>query len=220
MLRAIVVRNSANAKLGNAHATYASQATCPRRCPFLNHGCYAENSPTGIHTARLNNNDHTADQEIAEEAKLIKQLPDDKPLRLHVVGDASTPAQARQLAKACEARKQPTWTYTHAWGQVPRSAWGSISVLASTESVTMADEAMYQFYAAAMVVSHFPNGDKAWNQDGFTFIPCPAQTRNKTCSECRLCFNDRLLSRKRLVIAFEAHGSRANTVRKELAKCQ
>src|SRR5262249_36720289 len=39
---AVAVETTDNAKLGKVSATYASQATCPRSCPWFGAGCYAE----------------------------------------------------------------------------------------------------------------------------------------------------------------------------------
>jgi hypothetical protein len=44
--------HSQNRKLGGMHVTYAAQVTCPRTCPFLQNGCYAESGHTGIYLAQ------------------------------------------------------------------------------------------------------------------------------------------------------------------------
>ena len=47
----VAVEVSGNRKLGPVSATYVSQRSCPRDCPFLGRGCYAEWGHTGVHSA-------------------------------------------------------------------------------------------------------------------------------------------------------------------------
>ena len=131
-------------------------------------------------------------------------------LRLHVVGDCADDAAALIVSAAAarySARSgQPVWTYTHAWRTVARESWGSVSVRASCETVEQLAEARARGYSGAIVVAEHV-GPKT--VDGIT--PCPQQTKGTTCADCRLCFT------ARATIAFEAHGSKASTVRATLA---
>jgi hypothetical protein len=157
---------------------------------------------------------------------LIARLTGERLLRLHVVGDAKSPACARVLAKACEdyAKRgftphagKKVWTYTHSWRDVPRKDWGSsVSVLASTESARDAKEAMKKGYAVALVVPHHES-ESAYRSDGLTLIPCPNQTRAVTCDKCGLCRDDDRLKRGGLVIAFAAHGKKSAAMAKRLS---
>src|SRR2546421_8042285 len=98
---AIAVETSTNAKLGPVSATYASQASCPRSCPWFGRGCYAESGLTGHTTRRLNRSALRGALRIARaEARAIDALTGDRLLRLHVVGDARTDAAARELGAA------------------------------------------------------------------------------------------------------------------------
>ncbi len=74
---------------------------------------------------------------------------------------------------------------------------------------------MARGYAAAVVVANFER-DSAYPIDGVTVVPCPEQTRGITCRDCGLCRDDERLRSTGLVIAFEAHGSGAGTMRKTL----
>jgi hypothetical protein len=205
------VETSENAKLGPVSATYASQASCPSDCPFRKSGCYAEYGPLGIITHRLNSNETNDPRQIArEEAKAIDQLSGRNHLRLHVVGDARTNSAARILSEASERYSErggmDVWTYTHAWTRVHRSSWGSVSVLASCESPEQVGEAHEKGYATALVVESFRQ-DAAYDHQGIRILPCPAQTRGVTCSDCGLCLNDNRLRESGLTIAFAAHGA-------------
>jgi hypothetical protein len=223
---AIAVETSTNAKLGPVSATYASQASCPRSCPWYGNGCYAERGQVGWQTRRLNRSRVRAAARIAEaEARAIDALTGDRLLRLHVVGDTRTAAAARLLAAAAHryARRgnaprhgRKVWTYTHAWRSVARASWGdAVSVLASVETVKEAREAMRAGYAAAVVACAFER-PSAYPIDGVTVLPCPNQTRGITCRECGLCRDDDRLRSAGLVIAFEAHGSGGASIRKTL----
>src|SRR5215510_10150128 len=163
---ATAVETTDNAKLGPISATYASQASCPRSCPWYGNGCYAERGMVAWQTRRLNRSAVRGAMRIAQaEARAIDVLTGDRLLRLHVVGDARTDAAARELGAAAERysrrgnaprRGRKVWTYTHAWRTVARQSWGeAVSVLASVETVREAREAMAKGYAAAVVVSAF-----------------------------------------------------------------
>jgi len=206
---------SASRKLGDVSVTHVAQASCPDSCPFLHAGCYAENGFLGgFITKRLNRGmDRDIDRlEIARlEAGAIDRLSGERDLRLHVVGDSVTRRGTRLLAAAAgryTARAgRRVWTYTHAWRQVPRDAWGSVSVLASCETEEEVLLARSRGYATAMVVEEHP-GDRRHRSGRVNLLPCPSQTRGVTCASCRLCTDDDLLRSQNLTITFAVHGSR------------
>jgi hypothetical protein len=211
------VETSRNAKLGSCSATYVSQESCPRGCPFRGAGCYAEEGRVGLITRRLNRGGRRTPAGLARaEAEAIGRLTADRPLRLHVVGDCATPLAARIVADAARRyrarRGSPVWTYTHAWRAVPRDCWGQVSVLASCESASQVAEARRAGYATALVVPEFPS-DRAFTVAGERVIPCPHQTRGVTCRDCRLCWDDGRLWQCGLSIGFAAHGTGAAKVR-------
>jgi hypothetical protein len=215
---ALAVASSANAKIGMAAATYASQASCPKTCPFFKKGCYAEHGPVGITTLNLNRVEENNPTAIAQsEADAIDLLPGILPLRLHVVGDCATEESARIVSEAAERystrwRKRtadmPVWAYTHAH-DVPRDAWGKVSILRSCESMSQVVQAHEDGYAAELTVGAFEQ-DSAYDLgDGFVGIPCPQQTgKVKTCIDCGLCMRDSKLHDSKRVILLKAHGSR------------
>jgi hypothetical protein len=157
-----------------------------------------------------------------EEAQAIATLSGARPLRLHVVGDCTSDETARILARAVEAYRrrgnQPAWTYTHAWRDISRRSFGSISVLASCESIEQVKVARAKGYAAAMVLDRF-RSQKAYVVDGVKVIPCPQQTgRTENCATCKLCWNDARLRDTGVTIGFAAHGAQANAVRRQLVQ--
>lgn len=229
-----LVLNSENAKLGkHVSATYVSQASCPKTCPFIDDGCYANYGNTGIHTRRLNKSTITDAATLAQtEADLItaaswgkgnpgKLASVNQALRLHVVGDSVTVKGTKALSDATKHWLDligQVWTYTHAWRKVARRHWQGISVLASCERATDAILAMQRGYAAALVVAQHPTDGRAFKVHDLTIIPCPNQTRNVTCRECKLCWKDQWLLATRSVIAFAAHGVKRNTVKAKLTE--
>lgn len=210
---AIVVQKSANVKIGDVSTTYLGTVSCVD-CAYRHttkegdEGCYAENGMVGIHVRRLNRNVRAAHASPVRQAEAEAR---GQALRIHTSGDCPTAEAARIVADAAErfvARGGGTpWSYTHAWRRVPRKAWGSVSVLASVETLADAARATRRGWAVARVVPQF-SGDKAWVEGGIRWIPCPAQTRDDvTCSTCRLCLDDNKLRAIGAGVAFEAHGS-------------
>lgn len=169
IILATATAKSGNAKIGDAAATYAAQASCPSYCAFFNGGgCYAENGQIySSVTKRLNDDAHatraTALDVARAEADAIDRLPVlqcwDKPIRLHTVGDCTTDETAQIVAAAAERYMQrgggPAWCYTHAWRIVDRASWGRVSVLASCETPEQVELARARGYATALVVEQF-----------------------------------------------------------------
>lgn len=223
-----VMAESRNTKLGPIAATYVSQASCPRDCPFYKNGCYAEHPPMAWSMTRVLNRSTVRSPAVLarHEARLVDKLPADRDLRLHVLGDTRTVGAAQRLGAAArryiargaaKGRAVRVFSYTHGWRSVPRSAWGPVSVLASCETAAQAKTAMARGYAAALVVPVFP-GKAVYTDGGVRVVPCPAQTAGTTCSACRLCGNaDRLLAAG-LVIGFAVHGTQRKAVAETLRR--
>jgi hypothetical protein len=215
MKLSIVVQESSNAKIGAVSTTYQPTTHCVD-CTLKGNGCYAQTGMVAIHTRKLDENaraSHASPVRSArQEAAGIDALKaKGQGLRIHTSGDCPTTEAARLVAGAADRFTSrgggKAWTYTHAWRRVQRKAWGSVSVLASVETLSDARRASRKGWAVARVVPQF-SGDKAWEEGGMRWIPCPAQTRdNVTCESCRLCWNDDRLRAIGAGVAFEAHGS-------------
>lgn len=206
-------------------STFAAiETTCPDSCAFKDNGCMADGGFTRIMSKRLNAAARglTELQVIAEEAREIdrafggKRVPQDgarggRDLRIHVGGDVKTEAAARLLAGAAARWRArgggSVWTFTHSWRQVPRDAWGCISVLASVDNLGDVAAALWRGYAPAIVLDELPADGRrmALQPSGVPVIPCPGETREATCVECRLCL-DRPLAAMGVGIAFAVHG--------------
>lgn len=223
---AIAKEKSGNRKIGDCATTYAAQASCPKSCRFLDGGgCYAENGQIGkFVTGPLNRAaGDAAPVEVAlAEARAIDALNPQhgRPLRLHTVGDCATDEAAEIVAAACQRYVDrgggPVWTYTHGFRNVARESWGTVSVLASCETLANIAHARARGYATAVVVDRF-RSEKRYRHDGMEILPCPAQTRHVSCSSCRLCFDDRRLHKAGLSIGFALHGTPLTLRRARLA---
>lgn len=233
MRGAIYVVDSGNTKIMGSKkvdATYASiKHTCPSTCPLKDEGCYAQNSFVGMINQR--NERRAKGQTVIDvarsEAKAIDQaynggpIPQGRDMRLHVAGDSRTLAGTRILNKAVARWKRRggglCWSYTHAWKHIAREEWSNVSMLASVTDTTEVAEARANGYAPAIVVPEHPS-DRAFKLDGCDtkWIPCPAQTRDVGCSDCRLCFNADRLHQGDFGIAFAVHGARKETAKRHL----
>lgn len=230
---ALYVSDSGNSKIMGSKkvdATYVSiKASCPKDCPLMGEGCYAQLSYVGMTSRRL---DEEADgfsplQAARAEAKVIDnayqgvKFPAGRDMRLHVAGDSRTIAGSRLINNAVGRWKArgggDCWSYTHAWKQVHRKEWDNVSMLASVSNVDEAYECWAQGYAPAIVVEEHPS-DKAYllDRSDTKWIPCPAQTRGVGCSDCRLCFNADRLREGNFGIAFAVHGVKKDSLKKRL----
>lgn len=197
--------------------------TCPRSCPLRDRGCYAQGGRLALHERRLAraNEGRTALAVARDAAREISDaaargLATGRALRLFQAGDARTEASARELARASRewlrSGGTAVWGYTHAWRDV--------SALASLERVSDAKAAYRAGYALARVVSEHPPDGRAFSEGGFTWIPCPEQTRGAPCVTCRLCWDASALRARRAGVAFAAHGQRAANVKRRLEVIQ
>lgn len=215
-----------------AASTYVSiEATCPSSCPYKGSGCYAQAGMTVFALDRTAIYDKWTGVDVAQaEVKIIdgawvKGVPQDggaggRDMRLHVSGDVSSTSSARLLGGAArrwtERGGGTVWTYTHRWSEIDRSVWGPIVVLASVETVAEARETLARGYAPALTVERHTS-KHAMKNDGIRFVPCPAQTKAKTCVECRLCFHENLVER-RMGVTFAIHGQSSETAITKLRK--
>jgi NTP pyrophosphatase (non-canonical NTP hydrolase) len=220
---AIAVQDSKNSKVGNVAVTYATTASCPKTCRFLDKGCYAQGGHCAFTTNRLDREASKKKRlrpiDIARaEAKEIDKLPANKPLRLHIVGDCRTTGAAEVLAEAAKRYKNrsslakftPVWTYTHSWKTIPKSAWGWIYVLASCETIEEAEQAYNRGYTPAMIRYKPFSGIISYK--GWNLIACREMTEGITCDKCRICMSTRTWATTKSIVCFFPHGNRAKQV--------
>ena len=230
----IYVSDSGNTKImgtKKVDATYASiKLSCPNSCSLKGgNGCYAETSFVGMVVNRLNSEAvGSSALDIARaEAKAIDKsynggnVPVGRAMRLHVAGDSRTLAGSRLINNAIGRWKKrgggDCWSYTHAWSNIQRDVWSNVSMLASVANVTEATQAHNKGYAPAIVVDEHKT-DKSYKLDGsdVKWIPCPAQTREIGCSDCRICMRSDWLFETNRGVAFAAHGVKKDIIKNTL----
>ena len=160
--------------------------------------------------------------ELAEaEADLIGDLTGRRKLRVHVVGDCASPESAEIVGAAMvryeKKRGSKSWTYTHAWRDIPATSWKGARVIASCHKRSEVQEAIDRGYPVALTIEPVSSNkafdvshDEAGNPvNTFKVIPCPAQMRRpdgrrySVCETCSICQNTDRLRRDRLVVGFQ-----------------
>lgn len=221
-------------------STYVSiEATCSESCAFKRGpngergGCYIDADSfmrRAMAVLDQGAKGRSGIDVIREEAEEIDRafphgVPQDgarggRDLRLHVGGDVFDRHGAWLLAGAASRWAMrgggSVWSFTHNWREIAREYFGAISILASVERLGDIREAVRAGYAPALVVEKFPRGKRTFERGGVTFIPCPAETLQKTCVECRLCLDADGLARRGQGIAFEVHGQGAEVAKSAL----
>ena len=202
------LEKTANSKTGSISVMHAAQGTCPNSCPLKDGGgCYAEGGFQAFTTRRLNRATVRRPVDVARrEAELIDGLTGKRALRVHVVGDCRTAPAARHVGAAMvrhtEKHGKRAWTYTHAWRDVPASAWQGASVLASCENAEQVRQAKARGYTRTCMITAEHRG-RMYEADGLHVVACPNQLRAGTqCIDCNLCAADHGLT-----VAFAAHGA-------------
>lgn len=209
-------------------STYVSiDATCPSTCRFKGSGCYVQSGSAVGPMRRLDKAAEgiTGTEVNRLEAELIDKqwssvyhrnprVPQDgpggtgRPLRLHVGGDVAGNMGAEYLSFAANRWLRrgggPVWTFTHRWRKVWRERFGQILALASVETAEEAEHAVDLGYTPAYTTERLDD-DRMFRlgDTGVRVIPCPAQTRGRTCVDCQLCLR-RL--QKGVAIGFALHG--------------
>lgn len=210
-----ITPKSANKKTGPIPVTTSEQSSCAPTCPFIGKGCYAKQGPLALHWRKVSDGSRGTDwQGLCD---FVQALPDKQLWRHnqagdlpHILGDIN-PAMLAHLVVANTGKRGYTYTHhvlnEHNVELIERANRQGFTINASTESLSAADQAMALGIPATVVVandrpvaSHTPAGNKV--------VVCPAQERDISCAECKLCAN----AKRTCVVAFKAHGTAAKTV--------
>ncbi len=213
-----LVKKSSNAKTGPIPISNSSRATCPKACPFIKQGCYAD---AGYHT-RLNWDAVTAGKrgtDFDSFCESIAALPDGQLWRHNVSGDLVgvdnkiSKSKLRQLTQANTGRRG--FTYTHYPLDVPgnheaivHANWGGFTVNVSANSAQHAADLYNEYHLPTVAVLPI-EAPRKQVIDGVTIVICPATYRDDvTCASCKLC----AVSDRSVVVGFPAHGASAKKV--------
>jgi hypothetical protein len=201
----VVVERSGDSKTGPMSATHAPQLTCPVSCVL-----YPDTIDDIVGAYR----DVLAITIAQAESDGIDSLSGKSNLRVHVVGDCQTPAAASIVGAAMVRYEQRSnnrraFTYTHAWRDVPYSAWVGARVIASCETAQDIDAARFELgYPSAEFTYMKHESRKVHVRDGVKVLPCPNQFNKAiTCNKCMVCSDVDMLQERGMVIGLSAHGA-------------
>ena len=220
MRDALATMGAACVPVGDGDAKTASPGTyrpvggsCPKSCPYLDDGCYAQGGNVNTHQRRAQESIEAAANGAALAMVWARQTG--RVARLHVSGDgkavdgpeAFSPKYADLLCAAADAVNrmsgQPqgtvcAWSYTHFPVGAGRTGQ-LIERLASHGIIVRASDKLGHGGAVVMPFADVPAVRKA---TGVKLAKCPAQLGDTDCNACRLCW-----TRPDLTIVFSPHGA-------------
>lgn len=177
-------------------------------CPLLDAGCYAHSGSVGMGGLSARKGATRNPDRYTLKSALANRSASARMARFTAIGDIGR--IGREMATALRATVQKVGLavvgYTHHWREAEvADAWKG-SLMASTESLEDADEAVGQGWRATVIVS-MDAPRTGTTPAGRKLVVCPAQEKPGvvTCNTCRLCD----ASRPGPVIAFRAHGNQA-----------
>jgi len=207
-----VVEKTGDTKTGPMSVTHAPQLSCPTDCVLY---------PDTIDDISGTDRDELAITIAQAESDGIDKLSGKSNLRVHVVGDCQTIEAASIVGSAMVRYEQRSgkraYTYTHAWRNVPYTAWQGARVIASCETTQDIDMARSELgYPSAEFTYMEHESRKVFVRDGIKVLPCPNQfNKAVTCDKCMACANIEMLKDKNLVIGIAGHGA-VKKLRKQL----
>lgn len=209
------------------------QATCPKTCasqhiPGQAGQCYVSTGLSRIKSALLNQVVRGLEslEIMHKEVQRINAIfllgasqassNDRCDIRLHAAGAETYPEVAKFLAGAVTQWLQcwgcAAFMYSHRWRDIRRGARGlDISVLARVENSRGALHAWQCGYAPSLMMKNLPSDGRVFKTGAADFAPCPAQIQARTGAQCRLCFDERVLVKRKIGIAFRVHARDTNT---------
>ncbi len=214
-MRVHITARSSNKKTGPIPVTTTEQGSCPTTCPFYGKGCYAKSGPLALHWRKVSSGERGTDwQGLCD---FVGSLPDRQLWRHnqagdmpHVFGDIDH-AKVAHLVVANTGKRGYTYTHhvlnKHNVTILRRANRQGFTINASTESLNAADAAINQGLPAVCVVPNNQPVPKV-SPAGNKVVVCPAQERDISCAECKLCS----VANRTCIVAFKAHGSASKTV--------
>lgn len=199
-MRTLIVENSQNAKTGRVRvATYRTQDSCPPWCPLFGNGCYAENRmgrPSPFDTAERG----TVIDDYTPLTELLDRVGE-AIVRFNVSGDYLDENNEPDMAyiEATNHAKGDVLSYTHAW-QVLDPKWFEDHTRPNASCDTMLDVAKARDMGWPTVI--VDPGLEYGQMDGF--IDCLYETKERQCTECRLCSR----TARKSTVVFNVHGTR------------
>jgi len=192
-----LVHSSENKKLGKRRmaATYREAGpTCPRDCPMLGNGCYAQRGHV-----RFAGADGGVEIDFEDLELFIRRCAKDRRIiRHHVSGDFMGPdgtvdfMYIRELAGLHATTRALGYGYTHAWREIPHEWFEDAATLTINASCTNTEEVREAKTLGYQTVVTVPPGTTSGMHDGVHITICPADgCKDMVCADCRLCMKTR-----------------------------
>lgn len=197
-----VIKWGSNGKLGRGCGSWSRPVgmTCPKSCPWLGRGCYAERI-----AARRPNVARSWSQGVELSGGTLRRDLQVRPrraraVRVHTGGDFGRDDRldhryVLHVLAAFRDRPLPGWAYTHFWRQLApyRAAFvqRGVQMFASVHTVAEAKEAAALGYRLAIDAGRRGKGLQLpvkTEACGVTALTCPEQRKGVTCDMCGYCW--------------------------------
>lgn len=202
---------SGNAKTGPIPVSMTDRSSCPDACSFKGAGCYAEGWPMKLHWNKV----AERGRDWSGFCTQVAALPEGQLWRHNAAGDLPGENDALDtsaLADLVEANQgRLGFTYTHK--PLTRETRAAISdaclrgftINVSCDSLQAVDS-LGLALPTVVVLPMLEAGEReprvTRTPAGHKVVTCPAQYRETSCDECRLCAKPD----RRYAIGFRAHG--------------
>jgi hypothetical protein len=202
---------SGNRKTGPIPVSTTSKETCPSVCPLSEGGCYAKYGPLGMFWNKVEKG--LAGMDWHSFIAKVKALPKGQLWRHNQAGDLpgiDNDIDVTMLQELVEAnRGRRGFTYTHKpvldnaknAEAIKYANANGFTINLSSNNLAHADE--LKALGIAPVVTLLEEGvTKAVTPAGNKVVVCPAQTRDLSCAQCKLCSYQ-----SRNIVGFWVHGT-------------
>lgn len=220
----LITLRSGNKKTGPIMVVTSPRSTCPKECPFMKSGCYANAGPLGLlwttldkgeadFTAKLptgaNLKIHSLDSLIAA----VKAQPVDALWRMNQAGDLpgeGSEIDTKTLAEIVTANEgRRGFTYTHKpmtpsnAAAVKAANENGFTINLSANTLAHADTLSDLNIGPVVAVMPAEATENARTPAGRKVVVCPATQRDDvSCATCGLCQRQR-----ECIVGFPAHGA-------------
>jgi hypothetical protein len=216
--------SSKNSKTGQIPVIMSSSNTCPDACSFKkSFSCYAKFHFLGLHWNKLDKG--KIGGSFTELVNKIRNIPENQLFRLNQAGDlpgVNNKINIKMLKRLVSAAKnRPVLSYTHklvlgnsrtAINNRKYIKWANkhgFNINISADGLRDADKKANLKIGPVCVVLPSDSPNKLFTPQGKKVIVCPAQYKNLTCDDCRLCSKNHSC-----LIGFRAHSSGKSIVNK------
>ncbi|MDH5523103.1 MAG: hypothetical protein OEY01_03780 [Desulfobulbaceae bacterium] len=210
-----------NRKTGVA-GTYAKVGeTCPSTCPYLDNGCYAQHGQVNMHQNRAVT--ELEPSLSAAALAMYASIRGKSITRLHVSGDFGNNntiwvdyilglcelASSLKELMGIDSKEVVAFTYTH----FPKETFEPYRLLLKAHGISVVYSDIIEVGGA--IVANSSDIPRLRGESGLLIKQCLNQTADVLCKDCTWCWT---FERRKLIVAFDPHGSKGKTVQKTVAE--